>query len=77
MDAARHQFLLSIPDQLCVVGFDDIEQASCSFYDLTTFAQPVVAIARQAVTWLGEPVIGQARRPFRNIARRIGVGKLG
>ena len=54
MDAARHQFLLSIPDQLCVVGFDDIEQASCSFYDLTTFVQPVVAIARQAVTWLGE-----------------------
>ncbi len=54
MDAARHQFSLSIPDQLCVVGFDDIEQASWSPYDLTTFAQPVAAIARQAVTWLGE-----------------------
>ncbi len=54
MDAARHQFSLSIPDQLCVVGFDDIEQASWSSYDLTTFAQPVAAIARQAVTWLGE-----------------------
>ena len=54
MDAARHQFSLSIPDQLCVVGFDDIEQASWSSYDLTTFAQPVVAIARQAVTWLSE-----------------------
>ncbi|WP_368516608.1 substrate-binding domain-containing protein [Rhizobium sp.] len=54
MDAARHQFSLSIPDQLCVIGFDDIEQASWSSYDLTTFAQPVAAIARQAVTWLGE-----------------------
>lgn len=52
MDAARHQFSLSIPDQLCVFGFDDIEQASWSSYDLTTFAQPVIAIAQQAVTWL-------------------------
>ena len=55
MDAARHQFSLSIPDQLCVVGFDDIEQASWSSYDLTTFAQPVAAIAREAVTWLEGP----------------------
>ena len=54
MDAARHQFSLSIPQQLCVVGFDDIEQASWSSYRLTTFSQPVTAIAREAVTWLAE-----------------------
>jgi DNA-binding LacI/PurR family transcriptional regulator len=54
MDAARHQFSISIPDQLCVVGFDDIEQASWSSYELTTFAQPVASIARAAVTWLAE-----------------------
>ncbi|OEC99257.1 MULTISPECIES: substrate-binding domain-containing protein [Rhizobium] len=54
MDAARHQFSISIPDQLCVIGFDDIEQASWSSYDLTTFTQPVAAIAREAVTWLSE-----------------------
>ncbi len=52
MDAARHQFGLSIPDQLCVAGFDDIEQASWSSFNLTTFAQPVMAIATQAVKWL-------------------------
>lgn len=52
MDAARHQFSLSIPDQLCIVGFDDIEQASWTSYHLTTFAQPVDTIAREAVTWL-------------------------
>lgn len=55
MDAARHQFMVSVPDQLCVAGFDDIEQASWSSYDLTTFAQPVEAIAREAVAFLAAP----------------------
>jgi DNA-binding LacI/PurR family transcriptional regulator len=55
MDAARHQFMMSVPDQLCVAGFDDIEQTSWSSYDLTTFAQPVEAIAREAVAFLAEP----------------------
>jgi len=52
MDAARHQFSMSVPDQVCVAGFDDIEQASWSSYGLTTFAQPVDTIAREAVSWL-------------------------
>lgn len=52
MDTARHQFNISIPQQLCVAGFDDIEQASWSSYGLTTFAQPVGEIASKAVEWL-------------------------
>ena len=40
MDAARHEFGLTIPKDLCVVGFDDIEQANWESYKLTTFAQP-------------------------------------
>ena len=59
MDAARHQFNLSIPSDLCVIGFDDIEQASWSSYNLTTFAQPVKRIARKAVSWLALPSLGQ------------------
>ncbi|WP_028745706.1 LacI family DNA-binding transcriptional regulator [Rhizobium mesoamericanum] len=55
MDAARHQFALSVPNQLCLAGFDDIEQASWSSYNLTTFAQPVSAIASKAVEWLSHP----------------------
>lgn len=55
MDAARHQFSFSIPEQLCVVGFDNIEQGSWSSYNLTTFEQPVSAIAREAVSWLAGP----------------------
>jgi DNA-binding LacI/PurR family transcriptional regulator len=37
-----------------VAGFDDIEQASWTSYDLTTFAQPVDRIAQAAVAWLTE-----------------------
>lgn len=55
MDAARHQFNLAIPRELCVMGFDGIEQASWSSYDLTTFAQPVERIAAEAVAWLVHP----------------------
>lgn len=53
-DAARHQFNLAVPSELCVIGFDNIEQASWSSYNLTTFAQPVERIAAEAVTWLGQ-----------------------
>ncbi len=52
MDAARHQFAMSIPDDLCVAGFDDIEQASWSSYALTTFKQPIERIAQETVFWL-------------------------
>lgn len=55
MDAARQQFALSIPQQLCIAGFDDIEQAGWLSYDLTTFAQPVERIALEAVSWLSRP----------------------
>ncbi|CAD7054228.1 LacI family transcriptional regulator [Pseudorhizobium endolithicum] len=55
MDAVRQEFGLSIPKDLCVIGFDDIEQASWSAYSLTTFAQPVDEIALQAVEWLSLP----------------------
>ncbi|WP_445679766.1 LacI family DNA-binding transcriptional regulator [Radicibacter daui] len=56
MDAARQQFSLTIPDQLCIAGFDDIEQASWSSYNLTTFSQPIREIASRAVEWLGAPI---------------------
>lgn len=55
MDAARHAFGLRIPDDLCVVGFDDIEQANWESYRLTTFAQPLDAMASHVVSLLTGP----------------------
>jgi DNA-binding LacI/PurR family transcriptional regulator len=44
LDAARHEFARRIPDDLSLIGFDDIPQASWSAYRLTTFRQPVAAL---------------------------------
>lgn len=52
MDCARQDFGLSIPDDLCVVGFDDIEMAGWSSYRLTTFAQPLAEMAEAIVALL-------------------------
>lgn len=52
MDAARHEMDRNIPDDLCIIGFDNIEQASWHSYQLTTFAQPLDDIAETIVTRL-------------------------
>jgi DNA-binding LacI/PurR family transcriptional regulator len=62
MDAARKEFQLDIPTDLCVIGFDDIEQAQWASYQLTTFRQPIAEIAQQ---------IGELLRE----AAEIGIGR--
>lgn len=64
MDAARHEFGLGIPEDLCVVGFDDIEEADWHSYRLTTFAQPLAAMADHVVALLTRPDAGAERRIF-------------
>jgi DNA-binding LacI/PurR family transcriptional regulator len=46
LDAARTSFNRRVPDDLSVIGFDDIPQAGWSAYRLTTFRQPVVELTR-------------------------------
>lgn len=45
LDAARRDFRLGVPEDLCVIGFDDIPEASWGSYELTTFRQPLEAIS--------------------------------
>ena len=52
MDAARWRLGIRVPDQLSLIGFDDIPQAGWEGYDLTTFQQPVDEIAERSVDWL-------------------------
>ena len=68
MDAARHEFGLSIPGDLCVIGFDDIEEGDWQSYKLTTFAQPMAAMADHVVELLLQPrEAGDERRLFEPI----------
>ncbi|MFG1173096.1 substrate-binding domain-containing protein [Erwiniaceae bacterium CAU 1747] len=55
IDAARHEFGLRIPEDICVLGFDDIEQASWLGYRLTTFSQPLAEMAEAACELLLSP----------------------
>lgn len=55
MDAARAEFGITTPKDLCVIGFDDIEQASWTAYQLTTFAQPTDILAREVVSLITSP----------------------
>ena len=71
MDAARHRFGLRVPEDLSVIGFDDIAQAGWDAYRLTTFAQPVDEIAAAGIEWLTapEPEATLIRLPARMVWR--------
>ena len=52
IDTLRHKLGLSVPDQVSVVGFDDVPQASWPAYDLTTYAQPLPQMIEAVVRLL-------------------------
>lgn len=54
MDVAKNEFSIIIPQELKVVGFDDIPQASWLNYQLTTFKQDFQRLANEAVAILME-----------------------
>lgn len=56
IDAARHQFGLSLPEELSIVGFDGVAPAAWPSYCLTTIRQPVRRMTDAAVTMLLERV---------------------
>lgn len=71
MDAARHRFGLQIPQDLSVIGFDDIPQAGWEAYGLTTFAQPINGIADACVDWLSRPTQGDSAETVHLSAQMI------
>jgi DNA-binding LacI/PurR family transcriptional regulator len=64
MDGARAEFGIDIPHELCVVGFDDIEQANWESYRLTTFRQPAAEMVDHIAVLLGSNGTVAERRVF-------------
>ena len=62
MDVARLEFGVRIPQDLCVIGFDDIEQAGWQSYQLTTFSQPLDLMADEVLELLLHPDSAGATR---------------
>lgn len=57
LDAARQRFGMRVPEDLRVVGFDDIPHARMGSYRLTTVAQNVDELARETVEVLAERMV--------------------
>ena len=62
LDAAR-SIGVRVPEQLSVIGYDDIEMSSWPAYDLTTIRQPTTVMAEFAVEMLLER-LADRDRPF-------------
>ena len=56
MDVLRSELGVSIPDDVAVVGFDDVPMASWPAFDLTTVRQPADAMAKATVEALLEQI---------------------
>jgi len=75
MDVARREFGLRIPEDLSIVGFDDVPEAAWSGYALTTVAQSADAMVEATVSILVEQmerrsvVRGAAVLPVRLVVR--------
>ena len=56
LDLARCELGISVPDELSVIGFDDIPMASWPGYSLTTIRQPVEEMVATTIQVLTEAV---------------------
>ncbi|MNC57256.1 putative HTH-type transcriptional repressor ExuR [compost metagenome] len=52
MDVARYEFGLRIPEDVSVIGYDDIGPSGWSSYALTSASQPVEAMVTETVALL-------------------------
>ena len=52
MDVVRHQAGLRVPDDMAIVGYDDIPPAAWPSYDLTSFSQPADKMVDKTVSLL-------------------------
>lgn len=56
LDAARNALRLKVPDDVSIIGFDDIPPSSWSSYDLTTLRQPIEVMVNEAVATLARRI---------------------
>jgi DNA-binding LacI/PurR family transcriptional regulator len=62
IDALRHELGLAVPEDVSVVGFDNVPQAAWASYELTTFEQPVAPMVDATVELL-QSYLRQAQTP--------------
>ena len=67
LDTLRHELGLAVPQNVSVVGFDNVPQAGWASYELTTFEQPVEPMVEAAVALLQGYLREAQTPPSRNL----------
>ena len=67
LDTLRNKHSIRIPEQMSLIGYDDIPQASWAFADLTTIKQSVEEFARVTVDLLKERIKNPDAEPKNEI----------
>lgn len=62
MDAARKELGLRIPEDVAIIGYDDIEMSSWESYSLTSVHQPVEEMIEKTMEILDNLLKGEKRR---------------
>jgi len=63
LDALRIKLGLRVPEDVSVIGFDDIAAASWPSYSLTTFRQPINRMIEETLRILAERISSPQREP--------------
>lgn len=72
MDVARYEFGLSIPDDLSIVGYDDVGPARWPSYSITTVTQPISGMVEATVDILMDQIAsGEIETQHRVIAGEL------
>ncbi|WP_417691214.1 LacI family DNA-binding transcriptional regulator [Roseibium sp.] len=64
IDSIRHHLHLRVPEDIAVIGFDDVPQADSPNYRLTTYRQPLTAMANYLVDVLESADTSDMDRTF-------------
>ena len=64
IDTIRHGLGLKVPDDIAVIGFDDVPQAASPNYRLTTYRQPIMEMANYLVDILEQADTSNLDRTF-------------
>jgi LacI family transcriptional regulator len=64
MDVLRHEADLAVPDDIAIVGYDDIPPAGWPSYDLTSFSQPADEMVENIVSLLMRHIETEEMEPL-------------
>lgn len=65
IDVATREFNLNVPNDVSVIGVDNVPEAAHSAYDLTSFSQPAGSLVEEAINIIDKMIANPERRAIR------------